>query len=440
MPPESIATDAADPPSQTQPITTEPRRTSRVLIGLSIAVLLLMLLAAVPGYRWLQQRRTNQFKEACVAATQEKEWQRLGLIAGKWSAWDPASDDSYVYLAESQFQAGELSEAADSLSQVSDDYHGAVAALSFRGELLYGDLHRPDLAEKNWQRMLELDPKNTHAHQRLITFYAVSLQRGKMVKQIRESLERRCEPPEAYAYLLLANALSFTQGSVPVHNWRKSLPDDESLAVAEAIYAAKYQQNTTNAEGFEQSDFASGDQAPINACLTKYPHNLEVLSYHIERAMFYGDTAKVVELLASAPAEALADSRFWQFRGWLFEQAEDYEQAIGALEKSLEIDSFSWHSRWATASVLRRIGKTEAARQMQELAMAGKALQDKLYATDGRALTWGVVEAMRKYISQVDEPEVLAALDDRIRHQGGAQAAEELIGNSVSSKEVDKHP
>jgi tetratricopeptide (TPR) repeat protein len=400
----------------------------RVRLAVCTLGILAILLGVVPGIRWWHQRRTEQFKAGCVAATQGESWERLGLIADRWLQWDPDADDAHVYMAESLFQAGRLEDAAESLARVSNQYHGAVAALVFRGEILYGDLHLPYEAEATWQRILEIDPQNTHAYQRLISFYALSLQRGRMIQQIRECLRRRCEPPEAYAYLLLANALGFTEGVVHVRNWRKHRPDDEILEVAEAIYDAKYPFRPAIVDAFEASDFAPGDQSAINACLQKYPHNIEVLAYHIERQIFYGDTAEVVRLLKSAPAEAMQDSRFWRYRGWLLLQSKDYEKAIEALTRSLEIDRFSWRSRWEMAAVLRQVGKTNAAAELQKLATEGKALQDRLYHTDGRALTWGLVEEMRRYISQVDEREMLAALDARIRKLGGADALEDLTG------------
>jgi tetratricopeptide (TPR) repeat protein len=418
------AVDASAPVTARQP----RRRFRRVVWTCGIVALLF---ALVEGYDWWQQHRTEQFKAGCVAATNEEQWERLGLIAGKWLEWDPASDDARIYRAESEFQADRLDEAAALLGQVRDDYHGAVPALIFRGEILYGDLHRPYEAEQTWQHILRLDPQSTHAHQRLILFYALSIQRRRMTDQIRESLRRRCEPPEAYAYLIVANALGFTEGLTHVRNWRRSQPDDETLEVAEAIYTAKYAENPNVLDAYEESHFFAGDQTAVDACLEKYPQNVEVLAFQIEKQIFFGNTEDVVSLLKSAPAEAMEDSRFWRFRAWLFQQAEDHEQAIKALEKSIEIDPFGWRSRWELASLLRLDGRLAEAEQVQELALQGKVLQDELYRTDGRAMTWGLVQQMRDYIRRVGDAEVLAALDSRIRSQGGAGLIFEQSGTTV---------
>lgn len=420
--------DAKTPEKVLKPPLPEWVTRHKLLVLLSI-LLPVAGVGAYAGYQKWHEHHTEQFKDACAKASDEKEWKRLGLIAEKWLEWDEGNNDALLYQAEAQFQAGQLEEAAESLRRVSDDYQGIVPALIFRGELLYGDLHRPFEAEATWRRILSLAPDNGHAHQRLITFYAMSLQRDKMVAQIRDAFRHHCEPPEAYAYLLLANALGFTDAVVHVRNWRKNSPDDEILEVAEAIYIGKYDDDNI-ADAFEKSYLGSGNQAAADNCLKKYPQNLELLAYHLERQIYYGNTQRVIELLRSAPPEAIEDSRFWRFRAWLSKEANDYQQALKSLEKSIELDNFSWKSRWDKATILRLIGETDQAKDVQALAMKGKQLQDQLYKTDGRALTWGLVEEMRRYIRLVNDPEVLGALDARIRRQGGDHIARELIRNS----------
>ena len=429
MPPEGIARTELSPPAESAAVAS-PRRRSRVRVLLCAGLILLLVAASVPVYGWWKQRRTDQFKAGCVKATQEEQWDRLGLIATKWLEWDPSSNDAHVYLAESEFQAGRLEEAAELLGKVTDDYHGAVAALGFRGEILYGDLHRPYEAEETWRRILSIDPQSTHAHQRLILFYALSLQRRKLVDQIREAMRRRSEPPEAYAYLIVANALGFTEGLAHVRNWRQSLPNDETLEVAEALYLANLPDNPNVLDAYEESHFKPGDQSAIDACLEKYPQNIEVLAFHIERRIYFGDSEGVVDLMAVVPSEAVHDSRFWRYRGWLLQQAADYEDAAEALGKSIEQDRFGWRSRWELASVLRLLGRPGEAEPVQVLALQGKELQEKLYRTDGRALTWGLVEEIRDYILHVGDSAALAALDARIRSQVGERAAGELTGNT----------
>ena len=389
-------------------------------------ILAILVALSIPGYRWFEERRMGQFKSACVEATKAKQWERLQAIAEGWQNWDTSSNDALLYRAEANFQQGELDEAADLLGRVSDDYHGVLDALTFQGEIFYGDLHRPEDAEKSWQRILSINPKSIHAHQRLISYYAVSLQRKKMVEQIRRAFDLRAEPPEAYAYLLLTNALGFTEGMVHVRNWLTSTPGHETFEAAEAVYMASHPENTNVKNAYQDSHFKPGDQRAMDACLKKYPRNIEVLAFHIEKQMYFGKADEVVKLLGSAPPEAMEDSRFWRFRAWLLQKSKDNEQAKEALQTSLKIDPFSWRSRWELGEVLRALELPNEAESMQAVAMEGKSLQEQLYKTDGRALTWDLVHKMRTYLKNTDDKDALEALDHRIRSQGGDPASLEM--------------
>jgi tetratricopeptide (TPR) repeat protein len=409
---------------------------SRMTLLVYALLLIVVCLGIMPTSHALHDYRTRQYKEGCAGARDRSQWGRLNSISDKWIEWDTDSSDAYVFAAEAHFQMGRLQEAADSLSKVSDDYHGIIAALTFCGELLFGDLNEPYKAEAVWLRMLRIAPEETHAHQRLIYFYAMSLQRKKLVDQVRQCLKLSCEPPEAYPYLLLANSLSFTDGAVVIDKWRQNLPSDPTLEIAEAFYIGKNKKDTT-AGVFEKSYLAPGDQSAIDASLEKYPTNIEVLAYHIERRIYYGDTPGVVELMQQAPPLAMEDARFWRYRGWLMQQTSDYQSAEQALNNSIELDRFDWRPRWELGTVLRLLERQEDAEQAGKLAMKGKQLEEKLYQTNGRALTWRIVEEMREYIRDVGDTGVLEALDLRIQRQGGTELTQDSSASlNASSRET----
>ncbi|MBD3674813.1 MAG: hypothetical protein HUJ26_14945 [Planctomycetaceae bacterium] len=423
---KSGSDDSNDTSSEIDPSPPQKNGLGRLLL---ITLVFLLVGAGLGVFVSLQNRaekQQEQFRALSSEAVNKEEWGRLEIVAQKWLDWDADNNDALMFLAEAQLQSGELAEAADTLGRVSDGYQAAIAALSYRGEILSSDLHLAYEAESTWKRILELDPENTHAHQRLITFYALSIQRQKMVDQIRESMKRNAEPPEAYAYLILTNAMGFTSGLVQVQNWRKHYPEDETFEVAEAIYKAKYENRSKADDEFEKSPIAPGNQTLINDCLKKYPQNIEILAFHLELNAYFGKTDRVIELLQKAPPEAMKDARFWRHRAWLLRQTQQQQKGLEALEKSLEIDPFSWRSRWLKAEILRQLGREQEAIETQELAIAGKLLEEKLYKTDGRALKWGLVMEMHGYIEQLGQTEVLSSLNYRIRSQGG----ESMISDS----------
>lgn len=410
------------PPHRTDSVSGLASPRNRVILAIVIAV---AVFASWSGYGWWFERRSDQFKQGCDEANAAEDWERLRLISGEWRKWDSTSDDALVFQADAFFQTGRLREAADLLAQVDDSYSGAVAALLYCGEILFGDLNEPFEAERIWKRVLKIKPDSTHTHQRLMYLYAITLQRSKLIDQIRDAFQQQSEPPEAYSYYLLANSLEFTDGFLVMTKWRANEPDSEILEVAEAIYAGRSKDLRDPDDSANEVEYfmAPGDQRRINTCLDKYPSNIEVLSYHIERSMFGEDAARVTELLGAAPEVALEDARFWRYRGWVLKQLGNYEEATAALEKSIEIDQFSWKARWDLAAVQRLAGKLKAAEETSELAIRGKRLEEALFLTDGRNISWNIIFKMHEYIELLDAPDVLNSLERRIRLQGGNRVA-----------------
>lgn len=347
----------------------------RLLLGI---LLLLVAGGAYPAYRWFHAYRTAQYKSACVRAVADERWAELNTVASRWIEWDPSSNDAWVYVAEAAVQAGKPEEAAQALGRVSDSYQGALQALALRGEILFGDLNRPFEAAETWQRMLRINPYAALAHQRLIYFYAMTLQRKELVEQIESAIQNKCEPPEAYSYYLLAYELNFSDGLRVITRWRQNHPENELLEIAQACYAAR------NTEGkgqalFGEATVAPGDRSLIDACLVKFPENLEVLAFHIDQAIYDGEDARVAELLERAPAEAESDPRFWRSRAWYLSSIGKHEEARIALHEALMLHPVDWRSRWTLADVLRRLQRPAEAAEAAEIAVEGKELHRKLF-------------------------------------------------------------
>jgi tetratricopeptide (TPR) repeat protein len=372
-----------------------------------------------PAYQWWRQRRTDQFKTECAAATDQKDWERLDRVAGRWLAWDAGSSDAYVYLAEAQLQTGRTAEAAESLARVNDDYRGALQALAMRAEFLFSELNRPYEAVETWKRMLRINPRASLPRQRLIYFYAMSLQRRDMTRQIRDAMQLGCEPKESYPYLLLAHELNFTDGLDVITRWRKTYPGDEALEVAQAVYAVKnVPSQTMRTSG--RTVVAPGDPTLINACLDKYPHNLEVLAFHLEQGVFNADEELVSRLLGQAPVECEHDSRFWRARGWLLSVQGADAEATAAFEQALRTDPFDWHSRYNYAEALRLQGLAEEASRMAELAGTGKSLSQEIFQLAGpRLMEIDLVERILPYVEEVGDERIVSAIRRRIPAKEG---------------------
>ena len=390
---------------------TQPHR-SRT--GLTLLAVALLLVGVWPAYSYYQRQQQEHFERTCKELFLKENWSELKDQAKAWLAINDGSDDARIYLSDACLQLDEVEAAVDLMGKVSNDFPGAIDVLAAQAEILLTDLNRPFEAVATWQRMLKINPAAGRAHQRLIYFYAMTLQRERMLSQIDDSMQAGCEPPEAYTYLLMANAINFSDGLVKTTRWRISAMDDENLEVAQAVYAAK----KTAEDGiatFGVQTVIPGETELLDRCLEKYPDNLEVLALQIEFAMFSGDSDKVTELIGKVPESAKTDSRFWRYRGWLLTQQKRYELAIEALQQAINLLPFDWPSRILLADLYRKTGNAKDAEVQARISETGKSLQSQLFERPtARALTPDLANDIRDYLKEIGAENALAAMERRL--------------------------
>jgi tetratricopeptide (TPR) repeat protein len=388
------------------------RRGGRFLV--LAAALTVAAAGTMPAFRWWKGRRTEQYRVACQAAMHQESWDRLRAASSQWLEWDESSDDARIFLAEASVQLSDTETAVELLGSVDDSYHGALQALALQGDFLFSDLNRPNEAVEAWKRMLEINPHADLARQRLIYFYAMTLEREKMIKHIRRAMELGCEPPEAYGYLVLAYEVMFSDGLRVTNQWLEAEPDDPAFNVANAIYLARFSpENTVNIYGM--SLIVAGDETLVNDCLEKYPSNLEVLAFHIDKAIVAGDRQRVLELLTQSPPEAERDVRFWRYRGWYLAALDRFSEAEEALRTGLELHPFDWRTRLVLAGVLRQLDRPQEAAEAARVADFGKELdRELLQLPDARAaFNAEISPKMEEYLRLCGDPMVLRAWERR---------------------------
>jgi tetratricopeptide (TPR) repeat protein len=415
---ESAATgtsDSTDAAIATTTSTVAPGKSTR----LRQRILLGLLMASVvgvgikPAYDYWQERRARFYENACQQAVQAQAWAQLDAVASAWLKWDRESDDALLFCAEAAQQLGRPEDAAASLGRIDDDYEGVLQALAIRADVLFSDLNRPYDAIETWERMLRINPHADLARERLIYFYAMTMQREKMLEGIYEAMKLGCEPPEAYPYLLLAYEVMFSDGLRLTQQWMQTYPDDIVLKAAHAVYLARFSpDNTINIYGM--SLITSGDETLVNDYLSRYPDNLEVLAYHLDQAVTAGEEQRVFELLSKCPAEAERDARFWRFRGWYLASQDRFAEAARALETAVEMFPYDWRSRMLFSGILRRLGRSEEGIAQAEIANVGKDLhRELLQLPNARSLNPVVSEQIDEYLRLTGTPLVQRAWQRR---------------------------
>lgn len=364
-----------------------PSRLDRsTLITLCVLAAVCLPAASYWGYRGWQQRQQQArtrleetLRQRCDKAMKDKNWSQLETSATAWLKLDRKNGFAWLYLGEAAQRQGDFERAAECLSALDEADPKCQPALLELVELQLGKFNRPLDAMETCRRIIKLNPLVAKAHQRLIFFYAMTLQRREMIREIRRTIDLNAAEPEAYAYLLLASSLRFSNGYQVNTHWLKSDPDNEYFQVARAVFLARgaAEQDKSISES-NPSPAKPGFDRLLLECREKFPDNAEILAYLLEAEVEAGNADNVASLLATAPAAAELDSRFWRFKGWYHAAANDLEEAERAYRESLKWDPYDWRSRHQLAGVLRRQNKLDEVDALTELALEGKRLEQAL--------------------------------------------------------------
>jgi tetratricopeptide (TPR) repeat protein len=360
--------------SHPSPVASPPRRPVWVLRLIPAALVLGLL--ATGGYWWQRQSLQSAIKQ-CQAALLARRWDDARYWADQWTQLRPADASGWFARAEAARQQKDWTATEESLARVPVNDARYLRSQAMRADLVLEELRDPHRSIQIWNDLLKIAPSSDRAHQRLIYLYAMTLQRSAMGEQIRKAIRVRAEPPEAYGYLMAMNALVFSDGFPRVSQWLRQHPDDETLRVAQAVFAAR----TNPSKG--QRMFGVGDGLTANLyliekCRADYPHNLEVLSYFLEAAIGQAEFSRVGELLQGLPATAETDSRFWRYRGtWLDSQRRPAE-AAEAFRKAIELYPLDWRSHHELGIVARVLQQPDLAARHAELGQRGKQLERRI--------------------------------------------------------------
>jgi tetratricopeptide (TPR) repeat protein len=303
-----------------------------------------------------------------------------------------------------------------------------LTALGDRADLLFGDLQDPREAARTCERILRLDPANGEAHRRLCFFYAATLQREKLAAQARRAIDLGCETPETYVYVVGSDWLTLSNTLSVNSHWLKASPEDELFLVAAARGFVSNSGLEEEVAGEEEAEGAERvvpeHDRRLRELLDRFPGNLELLAYFLQKATTRGDVDEVTTLLGQAPPEAEADNRFWRFKGWVHGQSDQPAEAEAAYRRALEIDAYDFATQHQLGGALRKGGKLEEAADFARLAAEGRTLRKSiLEQPDVRAIPPGVLREMGRYAEGCGDRDVAGKITARLRQIGTPPSA-----------------
>lgn len=376
-------------------------------------------LLAVRGIVGWNDARARDLEAACKRAHEAGRYVEEERLARAWSAVAPGVAAPVFFLAEAQLGQGLKREAADTFAQLPDGDPLTIKGLGDRADLLFGDLKDPREAARTCERILLQAPDDVEAHRRLCFFSAVTLQRQALAAQARAAIAANADLPETFVYLVGSDWLTLSNTVSVNSHWLSAAPDDELFLVAAArgfVTNAGLEEEVVQAESTDDPVEPEHDKR-LRELLERFPANVELLAYFLQKATTRGDIERVTALLAQAPADAAADNRFWRFKAWVHDQAGEREEAVEAYRKALEIEPFDFLSQHQLAAVLRKAGDAEEeVARLSRLAAEGRSLRKRvLQAPDVRRMPPDVLREIVAYARGCGEGGIADILEARIR-------------------------
>lgn len=377
-----------------------PRRKRWWLLGV------LGVVVALGAAGWLGRRALiASLEEACQEALRANDYQQLDRLAARWHWWQPAKAAPLVYQAEAASQQQQYERAVELLDRLPDADPMTPRALVERSSMLFGPLNRPIEGAETLERALKLDPTLVEARRRLVYFYAFTLQRRKMVEHVYEAIRNHCDVPETYVYLVAQDWLSFANAYAENTKWLRGNPDQELFMVARAIYRINAKSLDTagdpNLDGPADASGVPYHRRVVADYFRRFPHNMELIAYHLELASVNGNVEEVARLLAQAPAEAAHDNRFWRYKGWLHGARGELEEADAAYRKALALNCYDFVSRHQLSSIERRRKRLDQVKPLVDLAQRGKELRRDILVMDSVAtVPRGILQRVARYAEE----------------------------------------
>lgn len=352
-------------------------RTRRITV-LSFGVIIVTILAvSLPHFGRDSQR--IQLTAKCRESYQRRRWDELQSLAEPWSKWDSQNGEPWMFLGHAASGRRDWAAAVASYSRVPETHPGFVPAMIQVSELSFEHLNDPLKGVDACHRILKVDPLAAGAQRQLIWYYAMTLQRAKLLQQIESAVKAQREPREAYAYYFLADSFR-TKFAVKLNQrWQELAPDEEVFQVARVLHLpstdADSPVSTATAPDGDQTQpaISRSKRELLEDLLVRFPHNIELLANLAQDRLSSGDAVGAAALLPQAPAAAEHDSRFWSIQGWLHELNNDLEKATAAYRRALELHAMDWNT-------LNRLAVVERRRQNQDEVQRLTTLVERAYA------------------------------------------------------------
>ena len=388
----------------------------RIWIYVKVSSVFALLIVTLYAGKWVyESNKLTTLEEECRVAKKKGDWITLEIKAREWASWEPDNYMPWMYAATAvQENGGTPTELAAYLKQLPEN--APFLAFQELSDIRYRSGEVKDAA-KIFEQLVERDPTSVEAHRRLNFYYAMTVQRAKLINESMRAIELGAATPESFVYLVGADWLTFTNGYEVVAKWAEKYPNDnEDLQVASAVHliTAGYSESMT--ENPRMKELLANRKGLLKSLTKKFPDNIELLALQLSQAAFLADDETVRDLLSGVKANVDDDSRFWRFKGWYHAFHEQWAEAKEAYTTCLELNPYDWLCMHELSGVLRQLEEKEELKRIQAISFIGKQIQrDVLQAPRTDQLPIEVLLKIEKFIRDCGQAEVASKLSDLIK-------------------------
>jgi tetratricopeptide (TPR) repeat protein len=200
------------PPHETPTRTVPPRRRSMLFMGLlSIIALTIFLGFSFKSTLWPPSLK--DLKTEYQRAVSARNWSRAEATATRWTKLAPDSSDAWMQLSNALYQQKKYEAALECLNKIVAPPTKVEMANLAKMELQFGPLNRAIEGAATCVAIISTNPRATVARQQLIQFLAMTLQRTRLVREVRSAIDAGAEPSDSYFYLFFIDVLPFANGA-----------------------------------------------------------------------------------------------------------------------------------------------------------------------------------------------------------------------------------
>ncbi|WP_417732055.1 FG-GAP-like repeat-containing protein [Rosistilla oblonga] len=279
----------------------------------------------------LQIRRPKGETESLVngglAAAQAGDFETARRLLDEALRRDPELRPALIYRGQVAHAEGELSAALAYFAAVEDTPPHLGAMARYEAGLTLLQQHEARLAESQFLRAIQLNPKEVSPRERLVELYVLQMRRD----DIRQQLDaiRFLRPwtlDELNLYSLCAQrVLSPADAVAQLEPFVKQTPDDADNRFVLARYLI-------DAERFDEA------QHHLDVLLRQEPSTSRLLGLQAESRLRQNDLEGAARALARLPDETVPEMWYWRACGrYWFEEA-DWQRAADCLARAEALD------------------------------------------------------------------------------------------------------